>query len=285
MSFKIDLNSKIYYYPIMTKNLNSLTFSFVLIISFLFSISSGCVEKNESTENMSGEVTESEDSNSSESSNSDFRQIFNGSDLSGWDGDSRFWSVEDGVIVGETSVENPTEINTFLIWEEEEPSDFEIQFEYRFVIVSDDEYGNSGVQIRSERVVNEDFPESEYPVQGYQADMAISDWITGIHYEEGKRGIIARRGQEVLIDSEGEFHENRFATEEELGEYITHTEWNNYHVYANADTIRATINNQLMHELVDQSPIASDKGIIAFQVHAGSPMRIELKDVEIKNLN
>lgn len=263
----------------MINKLNNLTISFVLVISFLFSISSGCAERDDSTENMSGEATESE------ATNTDFRQIFNGSDLSGWDGDSRFWSVEDGVIVGETSIDNPTEINTFLIWEEEQPSDFEIQFKYRFVIVSDDEYGNSGVQVRSERVVNEDFPESAYPVQGYQADMAISNWITGIHYEEGKRGIIARRGQEVLIDAEGEMHEDRFATEEELGEYITHTEWNDYHVYANADTIRATINNQLMHQLIDQSPIASDEGVIAFQVHAGSPMRIELKDIEFKNLN
>lgn len=262
----------------MTKKLISEPFTFILIISFLFSISSGCVERGDTTEEMSDETTESE------ISNSDFRQIFNDSDLSGWEGDSRFWSVEDGAIVGETSADNPTEINTFLVWEEE-PSDFELQFKYRFVIVSDDEYGNSGVQIRSERVVNEDFPESEYSVQGYQADMAISDWIPGIHYEEGKRGIIARRGQEVLIDSEGEFHEDRFATEEELGEYITHTEWNDYHVYANGDTIRVTINNQLMHELIDQSPVASDEGVIAFQIHAGPPMRVEFRDIEIKNLN
>lgn len=263
----------------MAYKLNTLTVMLVLIISLLFTISSGCTEKGESYEDMSNEVTELE------VSYSDFRQIFNESDLTGWKGDSRFWSVEDGAIVGETSADNPTEINTFLIWEEEEPSDFELQFKYRFVIVSDDEYGNSGVQIRSERVVNEDFPESEYSVQGYQADMAISDWIPGIHYEEGKRGIIARRGQVVLIDSDGEIYEDSFATEEELGAYITHTEWNDYHVYANGDTIRVTINNQLMHELIDQSPVASDEGVIAFQVHAGPPMRVEFRDIEIKYLN
>ncbi|MGM0457925.1 MAG: 3-keto-disaccharide hydrolase [Bacteroidota bacterium] len=263
----------------MTNNLNTLTAKFILMTSFLLSINSGCVQKGESAEDMSVE------SSKAETSNSDFRNIFNGMDLSGWEGDSRFWSVEDSVIVGETAADNPTEINTFLIWEEDEPSDFEIQFKYRFVIVSDDEYGNSGLQLRSERVENEDFPEYDYSVQGYQTDMAISDWIPGIHYEEGKRGIIARRGQKVLIDSEGEMHEDRFATEEELGEYIEHTEWNDYHVYANADTIRASINNQLMHELIDQSAVASDEGLIAFQVHAGPPMRIEFRDIEIKNLN
>ncbi|MEX2410266.1 MAG: family 16 glycoside hydrolase, partial [Candidatus Paceibacterota bacterium] len=97
----------------------------------------------------------------SESFDAEYQQIFNGNDLAGWDGDERFWSIENGAIIGETSSENQTEINTFLIWEDDEPADFEIQFRYRFVIVSDQEYGNSGMQFRSERFENEDFPESD----------------------------------------------------------------------------------------------------------------------------
>ena len=31
-----------------------------------------------------------------------FKPIFNGKDLSGWSGDSNFWRVEEGAIVGET---------------------------------------------------------------------------------------------------------------------------------------------------------------------------------------
>ncbi|MEX2344510.1 MAG: family 16 glycoside hydrolase, partial [Balneolaceae bacterium] len=142
-----------------------------------------------------------------------------------------------------------------------------------------------GMQFRSERFENEDFPESDYAVRGYQADKAISDWIPGIHYEEGGRGILARRGQKILIDSNGEIQEERFAEEDELGEYITHTEWNDYHVYANGDTLRANINGQLMHEIIDQSPEAKDQGIIAFQLHRGPPMRVEITDVEIRYLN
>ena len=57
-----------------------------------------------------------------------FEPLFNGRDLTGWDGDDRFWSVQDGVIVGETSRENLAESNTFLIWEEQKPSDFELRF-------------------------------------------------------------------------------------------------------------------------------------------------------------
>ena len=43
--------------------------------------------------------------------------LFNGKDLEGWDGDSRLWSVRDGVIHGETTAENKAKGNTFLIWQ------------------------------------------------------------------------------------------------------------------------------------------------------------------------
>jgi hypothetical protein len=211
--------------------------------------------------------------------------IFNGQDLAGWDGDARFWSVENGAIVGETTEDTSTEANTFLIWEGGEPSDFELTFDYRFVIVSDESYGNSGVQVRSERFQDEEHPDLEHRVRGHQADMAISDWIPGIHYDEGGRGIIARRGQRVHIDAEGERHEDRFAEEDALGEYINvHSEWNDYRVYARGDTIRASINGQLMHELIDESPEGEDAGIIAFQIHQGPPMRVELRDVVLTRL-
>ena len=36
----------------------------------------------------------------------DMQRIFNGKDLSGWDGDPRLWSVKDGAIRGETTPEN-----------------------------------------------------------------------------------------------------------------------------------------------------------------------------------
>ncbi|MEX0779059.1 MAG: family 16 glycoside hydrolase [Balneolales bacterium] len=228
---------------------------------------------------------EDDDVFKSESEIKRFQSIFNGEDLDGWDGDPRFWSVENGILIGETTEENATEANTFLIWEDDEPANFEISFNYRFVTDSNEPYGNSGIQIRSERFISDETPDLNYRVRGYQPDAAISDWIPGIFYDEGGRGILARRGQKVLIDAEGNSSETRFAEEDKLGEFITHTEWNDYHVYANGDTIRTSINDQLMHELVDQSPDALQDGIIAFQLHAGPPMRVELKDIQIMMLD
>ena len=45
-----------------------------------------------------------------------FKSLFNGRDLAGWDGNPKFWSVKDGAITGQTTADNPTPGNTFLIW-------------------------------------------------------------------------------------------------------------------------------------------------------------------------
>jgi len=43
------------------------------------------------------------------------KNLFDGKTLKGWDGDPKFWSVQDGAIVGQTTKENPTKGNTFII--------------------------------------------------------------------------------------------------------------------------------------------------------------------------
>ncbi|MCX6881181.1 MAG: DUF1080 domain-containing protein, partial [Verrucomicrobia bacterium] len=49
-----------------------------------------------------------------ETDNDAFKPIFNGKDLNGWEGNTNFWSVKDGMIQGQTTAENPTKGNTFL---------------------------------------------------------------------------------------------------------------------------------------------------------------------------
>src|SRR5687767_1272684 len=78
--------------------------------------------------------------------NQDFKPLFNGKDLSGWDGDPKFWSVKDGAITGQTTKENPTKGNTFLIWTNGVVDDFELRFKFKII------GGNSGVQYRSKRL-------------------------------------------------------------------------------------------------------------------------------------
>ena len=72
--------------------------------------------------------------------------LFNGKDLSGWLGKERFWKVENGTIIGETTPDNPTPANTFLIWKGGEVKDFEFSCQVKF------QGNNSGVQYRSKAV-------------------------------------------------------------------------------------------------------------------------------------
>lgn len=202
-----------------------------------------------------------------------FKTIFNGENLDGWIGDDSFWCVEDGHLVGRTTEDNPTKGNTFLVWDKGDVDDFELRFRYRI----DTPWANSGIQVRSEHL-------GDYRVHGYQPDIATEDWITGIHYEEGGRGILARRGERAVFDADGSREVTRFAAEDELGEHIKNDDWNDYHVIARGDTIITRINGVKMHEIVDNSPQARRGGVIAFQLHQGPPMTIRFQDVKLKHL-
>ena len=59
--------------------------------------------------------------------------LFDGKTLDGWEGNPKLWSVRDGTITGQTTKENPTKGNTFLIWRQGEVDDFELRLEYRMV--------------------------------------------------------------------------------------------------------------------------------------------------------
>ncbi len=56
-----------------------------------------------------------------------FESIFDGETLNGWDGDSTYWRVENGILVGEITSETLLKKNTFVIWKGGEPADFELK--------------------------------------------------------------------------------------------------------------------------------------------------------------
>ena len=109
-----------------------------------------------------------------------FLSLFNGKDLDGWEGNPRLWRVEDGAITGQTTPDNPTKGNTFLIWRNGTVDDFELRLKYRI------DGGNSGVQYRSKEV-------DPWVIAGYQADIDATGKFTGILYEEKGRGILAQQ--------------------------------------------------------------------------------------------
>src|SRR5262245_34908790 len=127
-----------------------------------------------------------------------FVSIFDGSTLKGWDGDTKFWRVEGGAIVGQTTADNPLKENTFIVWRGGEPADFELKVEYRISAT------NSGIQIRSVHlpagtVQGRGAVAGNWVLKGYQCDIDAENRFTGQIYEERGRGFLAMRGQFVYV--------------------------------------------------------------------------------------
>lgn len=206
-------------------------------------------------------------------------KLFDGKTLEGWSGDPRYWRVEDGRIVGETTAEQPLEQNTFLIWQGKPVEDFELRLKYRLTA------GNSGIQYRS-RVLDE----KQWIVGGYQADLCQltprQSWILGILYEEKGRGILARRGQRIRIASDGSRTEERFAEEDELVSHLKDGEWFEYVIRAEGPRLTHRVGGRLLVDVIDESEEESVRsGTIAFQLHVGPPMRVEYQDIELRRLH
>jgi Domain of Unknown Function (DUF1080) len=211
-----------------------------------------------------------------------FKKIFNGKDLKGWHGAPDLWSVRDGAITGETTPEHPAKENTFLIWTNGAPADFELRCSFLIRPGDAKGFSNSGIQYRS-RVVKPEY----WVVSGYQADMEAGSTYTGILYEEKARGILAKRGEKVVIDANGKINvvgsTGRTAAEVEAS--IKHGEWNTYDIIAKGNHLIQKINGQVTVDVTDQQEAkAAKSGIIALQIHAGPSMFVQFKDIRVKML-
>ncbi len=203
-----------------------------------------------------------------------FVAIFDGKTLKGWDGNEKFWSVKDGTITGQTTADNPTSGNTFLIWRAGELENFELTLKFRIV------GGNSGIQYRSKDL-------GDHVVGGYQADFDAENGFSGILYEERGRGILANRGTKVVIEENGEKKEvGKTAVEKEILDSIKKEDWNEYTITAQGNHLVQKINGHTTVDVTDnESSKAAESGILALQLHAGAPMLVQFKDIVLKKLD
>jgi hypothetical protein len=204
-----------------------------------------------------------------------FEAIFDGKSLAGWDADAKFWRVEGGAIVGQTTAEQQPEQNTFAIWRGGSPADFELKLEYRLTGF------NSGIQIRSVEL-----PDLKYAMKGYQADMDAQQRYTGQFYEERARGFLAMRGQFTHI-AEGRKPGlvASLGDGEELKKLIKNDDWNEVWLIARGNTLVQLINGRVMSMLIDDDAAGRRMdGLIGLQVHRGAPMKIEVRNIRLKKL-
>ena len=203
----------------------------------------------------------------------DGQSLFNGKDLSGWAGKPEFWSVKEGAIFGQTTKDNPTKGNTFLVWQGGDVADFVFKAKVRF------SGNNSGVQYRSEFVGDP----GDFVVKGYQADLHPNPEYFGMLYAEKWRGIVAKRFQRVVVGADG-----KAEVVGEVGDknqQLVDDDWNELTIIAVGNRQIHQVNGVTTMDLTDNHPEAKRKGILALQLHAGAPMTVEFKDLQLRHLN
>jgi putative heme-binding domain-containing protein len=194
--------------------------------------------------------------------------LFDGKTLDGWKGKENLWSVKDGVIQG-TTHGNKIGGNTFLIWSGGEVEDFHLSYESRCV------GNNSGVMYRSQVV-----DQAGYVMRGYQCDLHPKAPYTAMIYGEKERGIIITRGQTMTIDAAGK---KTVVTSVEP-ETVDVAQWQTYEIICKDNHIVQKLNGEVAIDLVDDFKDRIRKGSIGLQLHAGAPMLVEFRNIQLKRL-
>lgn len=201
------------------------------------------------------------------------QSLFDGKTLKGWKGREGFWSVQDGAITGQTTKEMPTKGNTFIIWQGGKVKDFELKLKFRIF------GGNSGIQYRSKEV-------GEFVISGYQADFDGANTWAGTLYEEKGRGVLAKRGNKVVIHEDGTKETTgSTAPEKEIVAAIKKEDWNEYVITVKGNHLVQKINGVTTIDVTDnQEEKRAMSGLLALQLHAGPPMKVQFKDIELTPL-
>ncbi len=221
-----------------------------------------------------------------------FVSIFDGKTLNGWKGDPTYWRVEDGNLVGEITPTTLLKTNSFIIYQNGRPADFELKLDFKIT-----KAGNSGINYRS--VAFTDVPNA---LKGYQADIDGAHRYTGQNYEERGRTTLAYRGEIVTVqphigdqDKLRDHVKNNawqlrtvtgsLGTQDELKEKIKSEDWNTCRLVVKGNRLQHYINGILMSDVTDGDTINGKmEGLLGVQVHVGPPMKVEYKNIFLKTL-
>lgn len=202
-----------------------------------------------------------------------FKSLFNGKDLKGWDGDPALWKVQDGCLTGTTDENQPLPYNKFLIWRGGKLADFELRARVKLV-----GNNNSGIQYRSKELTEV----GPFSIGGYQCDIHPAAANNGMLYDERGRGIVAQHGQKVVVDEKGA---KWIVGSTGPVQDVKLDQWNEYTVIAQGNRLIHKLNGKVTAEIIDlQAGERELEGLLAFQVHRGPSMQVQIKDVRLKEL-
>ncbi len=219
--------------------------------------------------------------------------LFDGVSLNGWDGNPKFWRVENGAIVGESTPANPSG-NSYIVYRDLVAKDFTLKFEIK--IEGD---GGSGIQYRSVTGLPWLAPISpavtanagplnlNWMMTGPQADFWPSRVYTGQFYSENTpMRILAWRGQVVEgFGSRTKALVGTIGDRAALGNVVKTNDWNQYVVIARGGTFLHVVNGQLMSVMVDDDPMSSNNQPGMFGIEIEATTKVSVRNVWVKKIN
>jgi hypothetical protein len=196
-----------------------------------------------------------------------FTSIFNGKDLTGWEGMEGMWTVKSGAITPKQSV-----TNNWVIWRGGQPEDFELRLSFRY------HAGNSGVQVRSLEF-------EPFQVRGYQVEVAQQAKMGLWHHSKGPgkyRHKLALAGEETHYAADGSKTIKKVADADTVKSAYKEDGWNELVVIAKGPVLIQKINGVVFSQLTDHdAQHSTSKGFIALQDH-GKGTHVEFKDIRIR---
>ena len=184
--------------------------------------------------------------------------IFDGKSLDGWEGDTKLWRVEDGMMTGGTLAEKVPH-NDFIATAKSY-SNFELRVKLKLSGDASTGMINSGIQIRSLRVPN------SHEMSGYQVDYGAG-WY-GKLYDESRRNKVIAESKDMKTAT-GAIHEG---------------DWNEYRIRTEGARIQSWINGVPALDYTEPDPNIAQDGHIGIQIHAGGKAMVQVKEVTIEEL-
>ncbi|MCA9015775.1 MAG: DUF1080 domain-containing protein, partial [Planctomycetaceae bacterium] len=200
-----------------------------------------------------------------------FVHVFDGKTLRHWEGDRKYWSVEDGALTGKT--DGSLKMNRFITWKDSTIRNFDLRVKVKVTAG-----GNSGLQYRgmSRPDLGLDI------VTGYQCDVVANNPnYNGMLYEERGRRILSHTGEKVIIAPDGQ----PWVIEKMPVKEFAPDEWHDFRVLVQGNHHQHWIDGHKTADLIDLDEKGRAlEGVLAVQVHVGPAMKIQYKDFKIKHL-